>query len=89
MDELLTTDTPAKLIVIPEDKWGLFSAIHNYPICIIRGHDWMHFLARRVDGRVDIFWFCRRCGLERNATGKWDAAYRENDYLESPIKGGE
>jgi len=74
-------DRDKQLIVIPADKWDLFSAIHNYPRCISFGHDWMHFKISMVNGGLDVHWFCRRCGLERNMTGEWDAAYRDGDFI--------
>jgi len=89
MAKLLSETEQSGLIIIPEDKWGLFSAIHNYPICIARGHDWMHFFVSLANGGADVFWFCRRCGLERNRTGKWDAAHRDSDALSDEIVRGE
>ena len=79
MAKLLSTTEQSGLIIIPADKWELFSAIHNYPICITRGHEWMYF--NSVKDGFKVFRFCRRCGLEDNATGKWDAAHREGDLL--------
>ena len=68
------------LIIIPAEKWGLFSSINNYPICIERGHDWMNFfIDDGQENSLKIVRCCRRCGLQNIRSGKWDGGYREND----------
>ena len=79
MARVVSTEEPEKLIVIPESKWALFSAINNYPICVGRGHDWMRFYQPLVGSGVEEIIFCRRCGLWLGSTGQWDAAARDSD----------
>ena len=82
MDKLTVDE---KLIVIPESKWILFSAINNYPICVSLGHDWMRFNMMLINGGVDETVYCRRCGLYFGETGKWDAAARGSDNRFHPV----
>jgi len=69
------------MIVVPASKWELFTAINNYVRCVNVGHDWMYFNITNADGSITVFTGCRRCGLDKNASGNWDAAYRTTDDI--------
>jgi len=76
----MDSEKQENIISIPESKWGLFSSINNYPICIVYGHDWMNFfIDDGEEGISKIIRCCRRCGLQNIRSSAWDAAFRAND----------